>query len=240
MKKIIMLALATIAIFTLSACSNGDSPQTGNASPASSPSSTAQVAELATADVSDGGNSNILVAYFSMPETLDPNSMTQDEDNSVVIIDGEVLGNTQYVAMLIEENTGGDIYRIEPATAYPTDHNALVDLADKEQSENARPELLTSIANPEAYDVVFLGYPIWWGDMPMVLYTFLEGHDLSGKTIIPFNTHGGSGFSNTIQTIAELQPNATVITNGFSVSRNDVDSSENDIIAWLQSLNLEK
>lgn len=180
--------------------------------------------------------SKTLVVYFSMPETTDPDNMTQEEDNSVVVINGEVLGNTQYVAQVIQENTGADIFRIEPETPYPTDHETLVDLAKKEQNENARPAMKNSIENIDQYETIFIGYPNWWGDMPMIMYSFFDKYDLSGKTIIPFNTHGGSGFSNTIDTIAELEPNADVNTNGFTVSRNNVEEVKPDIVNWLKEL----
>lgn len=193
------------------------------------------------ADVSDisgtpEGTSNTLVVYFSMPETTDPDNMTREEDNSVVVIDGEVLGNTQYVAYVIQETTGADIFRIEPETPYPTDHDTLVDLAAEEQDADARPAISGQIENFEQYDTVFVGYPNWWGDMPMILYTFFDTYDFSGKTIIPFNTHGGSGFSNTINTIAGLEPGAAVHTDGFTVSRDNVEDAEPDILAWLESV----
>lgn len=181
-------------------------------------------------------NSKSLVVYFSMPETTDPNNMTQEEANSTVVINGEVLGNTQYVAYVIQEQTGADIFRIEPETPYPTDHDTLVDLAADEQDENARPAIKDAIKNLNQYDTIFVGYPNWWGDMPMILYTFFDTYDFSGKTIIPFNTHGGSGFSGTIGTIADLEPNATVDRNGFTVSRNNVQDAEPDIISWLDEL----
>lgn len=181
-------------------------------------------------------NTKTLVTYFSMPETTSAENMTTEEDNSVVVIDGEVLGNTQYVAYVIQENTGADIFRIEPKIAYTTDHEKLVDQASAEQRNNARPELLNNIENLEQYDTIFVGYPNWWGDMPMILYTFFEKNDFAGKTIIPFNTHGGSGFSSTIQTIKELEPNATVNEAGFTVSRNNVQEAEPDIIKWLDEL----
>jgi len=84
--------------------------------------------------------------------------------------------------------------------------------------------------------VIFIGYPNWWDDMPMPLYTFLEEYDFSNKTIIPFNTHGGSGFSNTIETIKQLQPHATVIEDGLMISRNDVSHSQNTIEKWINDL----
>jgi flavodoxin len=181
-----------------------------------------------------------LVVYFSMPETANPNNMTSEEKNSTVIINGKVQGNTQYVANLIQENTGADLFRIEPEKPYPTDHRTLVDLAKEEQNNEARPKLAANVKNIDQYDVIFVGYPNWWGDMPMILYSFLESVDLSGKTVIPFNTHGGSGFSDTINTIAELQPGAAVNKKGFTVSRDTVQDCAEDVKEWLKELKLKK
>lgn len=181
-----------------------------------------------------------LVVYFSMPETDKPDNMTREEDNSTVVINGKVLGNTQYVAQLIQELTGADIFRILPQKAYPTDHRTLVDLAEKEQEREARPAIAGKIENLAAYDTIFLGYPNWWGDMPMILYTFLEQNDLSGKTIIPFCTHGGSGFSRTIWTIQDKQPGATVIRDGYSLSRNRMERAPSGVAAWLKEIDLKK
>ena len=111
-----------------------------------------------------------------------------------------------------------------------------MDQAAEEQDADARPELSSHIENLEQYDTVFLGYPNWWGDMPQPLYTFLEEYDFSGKTIIPFCPHGGSGFSRTESTIAGLQPGADVSSNGFSISRNDVADSADEVAEWAQSL----
>jgi len=182
----------------------------------------------------------ILVVYFSMPETDNPNNMTRDEDNSVVVINGKVLGNTQYVAQLIQQMTGGDMFRIEPLKPYPKDHRTLVDQAKEEQKRKERPALVGKIENLAVYDTIFIGYPNWWADMPMIVYTFLENYDLSGKTVIPFNTHGGSGFSNTISTIGTLQPKANVLKDGFTVSRSSVDRAEPDVAQWLTQLGYKK
>ena len=182
-------------------------------------------------------DSKTLVVYFSMPETTEPDNMTDEEANSTVVIDGEVLGNTQYMAYVIAENTGADIFRIEPEEPYPTDHDTLVDLAAEEQDNNARPAIKDQIENLADYDTVFLGYPNWWGDMPMILYSFLEQYDLSGKTVIPFNTHGGSGFSNTINTIRSLEPGADVL-DGLSISRNHIQDAETEIVEWVNELDI--
>lgn len=180
-------------------------------------------------------DSKTLVVYFSQPETTKAENMTQEEDNSTVVINGEVFGNTQYMAYVIAENTNADIFRIEPETPYPTDHSTLVDLAADEQDQKARPVIKDQITNLDAYDTIFLGYPNWWGDMPMILYTFLESYDFSGKTVIPFNTHGGSGFSSTISSIRSLQPNSSVLE-GLSISRNHIQDAEQEIVDWVNGL----
>nr|WP_278245612.1 flavodoxin [Intestinimonas butyriciproducens] len=181
--------------------------------------------------------SRVLVTYFSIPETTNPNNMTTEEDNSVVVIDGEVLGNTQYMAYVIQEATGADIFRIEPRTPYPTNHSTLVDLAAEEQEQNARPAIKERVTNMDDYDVVFIGYPIWWSDMPQILYTFFDTYDFSGKTIIPFSTHGGSGFAGTPRTIQGLEPNATML-DGLTISRNNIQNARQEIIDWVNDLDI--
>ena len=130
------------------------------------------------------------------------------------------------------------MFQIETVQQYPLEHDALVDQAAQEQDENARPELATHIDDLGQYDTIFLGYPNWWGDLPMPLYTFLEEYDLSGKTIIPFCPHGGSGFSRTESTIAQMQPGATVSENGLTISRNDVAQSREQVAQWAAGLGL--
>ena len=227
MKKILAVFMSLILVFAFAACSNQQSE----------PNTSSQTSENTPAPNNTNGKN--LVVYFSMPETTDPNNMTTEEDNSVVVIDGEVLGNTQYMAYVIQETVGADIFRIEPETPYPTDHEKLVDLAKEEQNDNARPKIKDTIASFDTYENIFVGYPNWWGDMPMILYSFFDEYDFSGKTIIPFNTHGGSGFSGTISTIKELEPGAEVL-DGKSISRNDIQDAEQEIIDWVKSLGFEQ
>lgn len=181
-------------------------------------------------------NENILIAYFSVPENVDTDGIDANSGASIVVKNKDVLGNMQYMAMTIQEAIGGELFRIETKEKYPLEHETLVNQAKEEQNEEVRPELATHIENVEQYDMIFLGYPNWWGDMPQPLYTFLEEYDFSGKTIIPFNSHGGSGFSNTIEEIKKLQPNATVRDDGLSISRNDVADSEQEITDWAKGL----
>lgn len=179
----------------------------------------------------------ILIVYYSLPET--DSNMNEHKENSTVTINGKLLGNTQYMAMVIQEATGADIFRIETVTPYDTtDHAKLIAYAQEEQNRNYRPPLKANIENPDQYDVIFLGYPIWWADLPTPLYSFLEQNDLSGTIIIPFSTHGGSRFANTISTVARLQPNSDVRSrNGLTISRDHIQNARNDIVNWITKLN---
>ena len=120
---------------------------------------------------------------------------------SRVVVDSEILGNNQYIAQLIHEGVGGDLFRIETVQEYPGSHEELLAFGHDEQAAGIRPELASRLENLQHYDTIFLGYPIWNADLPMPVYTFLETYDLSGKTNVPFTVHGGSGFAGTIQTI---------------------------------------
>lgn len=221
MKKSMAMLLSAIMILSLSACGSR-SQDGGSSSGADSPS----------VSIEDG---NVLVAYFSVPETDGVDTVS---GASRVVVDGEVLGNTQYIAQLIHQETGGDLFRIETVQEYPGSHDALLDYAYNELTENARPELASQIENPDSYDVIFLGYPNWNSDLPMPLYTFLEEYDFSGKTIVPFTTHGGSGLSRTVQTIQELQPDAAIVENGLSISRNNVTDAQSEVTDWISGLNV--
>lgn len=209
-----------------------EQPQAGDETGAPTEETTGSDSEQSD---SAAASSNILIAYFSVPETDGVDAVA---GASRVVVDGEVLGNTQYIAQLIQQQTGGDLFRIETVQEYPGSHDPLLEFAYNERAEGARPELAAQMENLDSYDIIFLGYPNWNADLPMPLYTLLEQTDLSGKTIVPFTTHGGSGFSRTIQTIQELQPNATVVSDGLSISRNSVAQAESDVASWVSGLGL--
>ena len=209
-----------------------EQPQAGDETGAPAEEATGSDSEQSD---SASASSNILIAYFSVPETDGVDAVA---GASRVVVDGDVLGNTQYIAQLIQQQTGGDLFRIETVQEYPGSHDPLLEFAYNERAEGARPELAAQMENLDSYDIIFLGYPNWNADLPMPLYTLLEQTDLSGKTIVPFTTHGGSGFSRTIQTIQELQPNATVVSDGLSISRNSVAQAEGDVASWVSGLGL--
>lgn len=213
-KKIMSMLLLFCVIFMTAACGRSFTAAGNDSVPLKTPL--------------EGGK--VLVVYFSAPD---------EKDNSYVEINGEKLGNTQYMAKVIQENTGADIFRIQTVKPYPTEHSALLEVAKDEKTSNARPEIKESIENFADYDTVFVGYPNWNADMPNIMYTFFDKYDFSGKTIIPFNTHGGSQFSETRETIAQLEPKAAILE-GKTISRNDIEGSEKDIIQWLDELGMLK
>lgn len=133
----------------------------------------------------------VLVAYFSRAD---------ENTGGVGYIE---KGNTRILAEMIAAKTGGDLFEIKPAKPYPKEYTPATEVAKQEKAENARPEIVGELPDMSSYDVVFLGYPIWWGDLPMAVYTFLEKENFSGKTIIPFCTHEGSGIGSTERFIAD-------------------------------------
>lgn len=176
-------------------------------------------------------DAKVLVAYFTMPET---DGVDASSGASRVVSNGRLYGNTEYVAAIISEATGGDMFAIRTVRSYPGGHKELVDAAKREAENVTHPQLATHIENLKDYDVVFVGYPNWWYDMPMPLYTFFDEYDFSGKTIIPFCTHGGSRFSKSVRTITELEPKATVIQ-GPAISRDDVAGAKDYVLNWLKT-----
>ncbi len=216
--------------------SSGTEETDGEASQGAEAEEDGSAASEEAAASETAGDSSILVAYFSVPEDVDTEGIDANAGASIVVRDGEVLGNIQYMADVIQQTVGGDLFRIETTEQYPLDHEPLVDQAAQEQDENARPQLSTQLENIDQYDTILLGYPNWWGDMPQALYSFFDEYDFGGKTIIPFNSHNGSRFSNTIATIQELEPDARVVEDGFTVNERDVPDAAEDIAEWVAGL----
>lgn len=183
MKKIIMLT-AVFMLLTLTGCGGGEKKaEKKEAAPAAKQTETVtKKAEAAPAPV----NGKVLVAYFSWG------------------------GTTRKVAQTIQEKTGGDLYEIKTEKPYPTEYRPTTDIAKKEKADNARPKLAGPLPDMKKYDVILLGYPIWWYIEPMAVKTFVEAQDLSGKTILPFATSGGSGIEGSVADLRKTLPNAQV------------------------------
>lgn len=146
-------------------------------------------------------------------------------------------GNTKKIAELIQEETNGTLFEIIPEKAYPEDYNTVVQQAKEEISAGFKPKLKSVIENIGAYDIVFIGSPNWWSTNAPPIDTFLTENDLSGKTVVPFCTHGGGGQAKTAKDVAALCPNSTVLE-GFSISDSNVDKAKPEISKWLNKIGM--
>lgn len=211
MKKIISILLAGVLLLTIGGCTQ-QSNEESNTTTAELPIQTESEEDI-IAENSDTEESHILIAYFSWS------------------------GNTEQVAEEIWEQTGGDLFEIVPAEPYPDDFDETADRWHEERDSDARPEIIGQVEDMERYDIVFLGYPIWSSDLPAVNRTFLEQYDFSGKTIIPFCTHGGSSFGNSVNRIKELVPEAE-IADGYETYGTDVSACTDEVAEWIKGLGL--
>lgn len=197
-------------------------------------SSTIAVAEASS--VNDSNRSKTLVVYFSYGENIDsPSDVDSTSRASISLVDNGIVGNTGVIARMIQKDTNADMVSLKTVEKYSAVYNEATSRAKAEIRDDARPALATHIDNIDNYDTIFVGYPNWGSDMPKAVYTFFDEYDLSGKTIFPFSTSGGSGLSNTVNTIKNLEPNAQV-RNGFTVSGSRVSNAQNDVDNWLRNL----
>lgn len=195
------------------------------------------------ADIPASSASDVAVVYFSVPLT-DSESRDADSSASIVMSGDEIFGNVQWAAQFVASAAGADLIRIETTTPYPTD-DAIFDYALQEQNQNARPEIHLVAADGsvveslDAYSTALVGYPIWWYELPMPLYSFFEEYDLAGKSVGLFVVHGGSGMSGTVQDVEGLQSDAQVNENGLSINRGNVaDQAETLANEWVAGLGL--
>lgn len=156
-------------------------------------------------------------------------------DKKILIVYYSRSGNTAQIARYIQQAVGGDLFQIEPVTAYPSDYHATTEQVKKEIKDGYLPPLKQTVSNIDTYDVVFVGSPCWWSTIAPPVSTFLSTHDLSGKVVIPFSTHGGSGLANNAVDTAKLTPHSTVLEGkGFYGSR--VQSAQKEVNAWLTQI----
>ena len=240
MKKILSLVIIGIMAFSLTACGNRTEDNTTR----QEASDRQEISEKETDPVAAEGTES---SDSTEKEEMDTDSDSKAEGNSILVayfsLAGEQYGvgvieegNTAVIAKVIAEQTGADVFEIEAVNAYPETYNGLLDVSRQEMSDNARPEIAGTVDNMEDYDIVFVGYPNWWGDMPMIVYNFLENYDFSDKTIIPFCTHGGSGLSGTESTIADIT--GAEMMDGFDIAgeaaQNQRDKAVEAVTEWLR------
>ena len=225
-KTIVSLLLVLIMTAAMVGCAGGSNGTDSNSDTqiSSQPGDTSEDKETSTDMSGSNGelkeedsmeNGKILVAYFSHS------------------------GNTKKIAEEIQSKTDADLFEIKTVNAYSDDYNTVLDEAKAELNDKARPELSETVKDMSQYQTVIIGYPIWWGDMPMAVYSFLDEYDLSGKTVLPFCTHGGSGLSQTDKNIQDEEKDAKV-TDGLAISDSSLDDANGDIDQWLKSNGITK
>lgn len=239
-KKVIGIAIAVVVILTVVIgvvyfINNDSSNKKSNNIDTSKPLGTALTEEKTTisenvenTDITIEKTPKILIAYFSRA----------DENYEVGTVE---VGNTEIMAGFIKDffEDNADVFKIDPVNAYPTNYKECTEVATKELDLNARPEFKNSSSlNLENYDTIFIGYPIWWGNVPMIINTFLEKYDFTGKTIVPFNTHEGSGNAGTFKLIKNKMSTSTVVTDGLAIRGQDArkETSRSKVENWLINL----
>ena len=211
--RTLLTILMTMMMLLLTACGGGNA-QTG--ADTSAPKETQTTASARS-------DQRVLVVYFSRAD---------ENTGGVGYIE---KGNTKILAEMIAERTHGDLFEIKTAKPYPKEYRPATEAAKQEKEENARPEIVGDLPDLSKYDVVFLGYPIWWSDMPMLVYTFLDRENFAGKIILPFCTHEGSGLSGTDRTIAETTK--ADVKDGFAlaghIAQNSPDEARSALYEWM-------
>lgn len=244
MKKILCFILALTMIVSFAACAKSGGQEETSGTPQEETAGETEAVQEETGAETEAVQEETAAGPASeteAPQTQEAVEAGSDDtqpEAAALIVYFSWSGNTESVANEIQAQTGADIFKIVPETPYTDDYETLLDIAQEEQAADARPAIRDTVENFDQYDVVYLGYPNWWGDMPMILYTFLDEYDFSGKTIAPFVTSGGSGFSNTISTIESLEPEAAV-TEGLSLGSSAAAQPESQVAEWLEAIGLE-
>ncbi|MEA4846039.1 MAG: flavodoxin [Clostridiaceae bacterium] len=229
----------------LSGSSASDGGQNGSTSASEDPpasdgtqNGSAPAAEdsLASEEQPEAETDKSLVAYFSR---VGSTSFDEDVDAitsaSLRIEGGELIGNMQILADIVQKEVDGDVFQIITEEPYPSDYEATVDLATEQRESGFKPELKSKVENMDSYNTVYLGYPIWGGNIPAPIASFLSEYDFSGKTIVPFSAHGGYGLGRSIDAIKELCTDATVLE-AFEIEADDVENAQAAVSAWLSEI----
>ena len=231
MKRIAAVFTALALLLTFAACSSG----TNRAASASSAPQQSSAPDPTPAEESNNpDNSSAPSEEASAPSG---SSAPDKTGSNALVVYFSRSGSTKNVAEAIQTQTDADIFEIIPAEPYSDDYDTVLNLAQEEQRDNARPAISRSIENLEQYDIIYVGYPIWWGDMPMILYTFFDTYDLSGKTVALFCTSGGSGRSGTVDTVKSLEPSAEV-TDGLHIGSGSSSDPDSAVGEWFKNIGL--
>ena len=214
-KKILLSLLVILGLFAITGCGNNQS----------NPEAEKKANDILNNQTETKTDSKILIVYFSRT----------GENYNVGNVE---VGNTAIMASYMKEYLKADSFEIVPVNKYPDSYDECLKVATKEKNEDARPAIESKLDDISKYDTIFIGYPIWWGEIPQIVYTFMEEYDLSGKTIIPFNTHEGSGNAGTYNTIKNKLIKSNVNINGLALQGKiaRTDEGKEETISWLKEL----
>lgn len=199
--------------------------QSGSSADSASSASGSSSSQSGKKSTNSNGSRRILVVYFSRTQGVYGGPLK--------------VGNTKRLADFIRDDTGADEYEIVPAKAYPNDYDATTRVAQREQEQNARPAIKNPLPDVSKYDTVFVGAPVWWGEYPMIVRTFMDKVNLNGKTVVPFDTNEGSGMANFKEQLQSQYPRANVL-DGLAVSGNDSAGAHGQVTAWLRQIGVLK
>lgn len=244
MKRLAALFLATVLSFSLAACRGQEgeySEITTSSAETQGQEETAETTESESTGPESAKNeepeSNILIACFSLGRNAEYGENIDASTSASLVLDGEeMVGTTEYVARLIQDNVGGDIHLIQTVEPYSTDFDTVVDQNHEEMETGTLPELVAGDLDVSQYDTVFIGYPVWATDAPQAIFSFLSQYDLSGKTIIPFCTHDGYGAGGSYGNIADAVDGETAVLDGLAIEAPDVPESAETVAGWLDSI----
>jgi flavodoxin len=214
-KRVLFSLLIIIGLFVVTGCGSNKV----------NPESEKKANDILNNQVENKADSKVLIVYFSRT----------GENYNVGNVE---VGNTAIMASYMKEYLKADSFEIVPVNKYPDSYDECLKVATKEKNEDARPAIESKLDDISKYDTVFIGYPIWWGSIPQIVYTFMEEYDLSGKTIIPFNTHEGSGDAGTYNTIKNKLTKSNVNINGLALQGKvaRTDEGKEKTINWLKEL----
>ena len=214
-KKILLSLLVILGLFVITGCGNNKE----------NPEAEKKANDILNKQAETKTGSKALIVYFSRT----------GENYNVGNVE---VGNTAIMASYMKEYLNADSFEIVPVNKYPDSYDECLSVATKEKEEDARPAIESKLDDISKYNTIFIGYPIWWGEIPQIVYTFMEEYDLSGKTIIPFNTHEGSGSAGTYSTIKNKLTKSNVNTNGLALQGKvaRTDKGKEETINWLKEL----
>jgi len=221
-------------VLSLSAC--GGSQQEQQSTSTSEPSRTEQVSTAEPSEAIPESSASQEPVSTDSENEEESQTQTETEGSNILIAYFSFSGNTATVANQIQELTEGDLFEIKTVEPYP-EYNETLDIAQQEQKDNARPQLSVSVENMDNYDVIFVGYPIWWSSAPMAVFTFLEEYDLSGKTVIPFCTHDGSQLGRSVTDITAVLPGSTIL-DALAIRGSSAVDAKIDVRAWIDGLGI--